>query len=83
MKKKIGKTGTAERPLSDLGKASYMSYWTEIILKILKDTRNKSVSIKVKLFYKSLGNCESNWNRAHRYSILFRNYRSITLHYKW
>ena len=31
-----GKVGTPERPLSDLGKASYRGYWTRQILKVTK-----------------------------------------------
>lgn len=31
------RVGTPERPLSDLGYVSYMSYWTRVILNILKD----------------------------------------------
>jgi histone acetyltransferase MYST1 len=36
--------GSPEKPLSDLGKLSYRSYWTYVLLDILKDT--KGISIK-------------------------------------
>lgn len=32
------RVGTPERPLSDLGYVSYMSYWTRVILNIIKDS---------------------------------------------
>ena len=37
--------GSPEKPLSDLGKLSYRSYWTWVLLDILKDTQG-TVSIK-------------------------------------
>ena len=37
--------GTPEQPLSDLGKLSYRSYWSWVILEILRDART-SLSIK-------------------------------------
>jgi histone acetyltransferase MYST1 len=40
-----GVTGSPEKPLSDLGKLSYRSYWSWIILEILRDVRG-SLSIK-------------------------------------
>ncbi|XP_024529898.1 putative MYST-like histone acetyltransferase 1 isoform X1 [Selaginella moellendorffii] len=43
--KREGKSGTPERPLSDLGKVSFRSYWTRILLSILKDHRG-NLSIK-------------------------------------
>ena len=37
--------GSPEKPLSDLGKLSYRSYWSWVLLDILKDSRG-SISIK-------------------------------------
>jgi hypothetical protein len=44
--------GSPEKPLSDLGKLSYRSYWSYILLDILKDAQG-TVSIK-ELRYVSL-----------------------------
>ena len=40
-------TGSPEKPLSDLGKLSYRSYWSWVLLEILRDFRG-TLSIKVK-----------------------------------
>ena len=37
--------GSPEKPLSDLGKLSYRSYWSYVLLDILKDAQG-TVSIK-------------------------------------
>eukprot|EP00879_Flechtneria_rotunda_P015529 GHRR01016240.1.p1 GENE.GHRR01016240.1~~GHRR01016240.1.p1 ORF type:complete len:607 (+),score=179.00 GHRR01016240.1:807-2627(+) len=40
-----GKVGTPERPLSDLGRVSYRSYWTRVLMPVLKE-REGTISIK-------------------------------------
>eukprot|EP01126_Amoeba_proteus_P041767 TRINITY_DN4502_c0_g1_i2.p1 TRINITY_DN4502_c0_g1~~TRINITY_DN4502_c0_g1_i2.p1 ORF type:complete len:208 (-),score=29.60 TRINITY_DN4502_c0_g1_i2:84-707(-) len=43
LSKREGKVGTPEKPLSDLGLLSFRSYWTEVLLNILKDSKNLSI----------------------------------------
>ena len=43
--KREGKVGSPEKPLSDLGLLSYRSYWSSVLLKILRDFRG-TLSIK-------------------------------------
>ncbi|PHJ25125.1 histone lysine acetyltransferase myst-a, partial [Cystoisospora suis] len=40
------KAGTPERPLSDLGKASYVAFWTEVLIKTLLQRGEDRVSVQ-------------------------------------
>jgi hypothetical protein len=40
------KVGSPEKPLSDLGKLSYRSYWTFVLLTVLKEHRNEQLSVR-------------------------------------
>lgn len=43
--RRSAQVGTPERPLSDLGRVSYRSYWTRVLMPVLKE-RQGSISIK-------------------------------------
>ncbi len=47
LSKREGKAGSPEKPLSDLGKISYRSYWTHVLLSLLsKQSAQDNVQIK-------------------------------------
>lgn len=41
------KRGTPERPLSDLGKASYMAYWAQVLLPIIKQRHETGLPVSI------------------------------------
>ncbi|TSK22676.1 Histone acetyltransferase KAT6B [Bagarius yarrelli] len=46
LSRREGQAGSPEKPLSDLGRLSYLAYWKSVILEYLHNQPDKSVSIK-------------------------------------
>uniref|UniRef100_A0A670K7X2 Histone acetyltransferase n=1 Tax=Podarcis muralis TaxID=64176 RepID=A0A670K7X2_PODMU len=46
LSKREGQAGSPEKPLSDLGRLSYMAYWKSVILECLYHQNDKQLSIK-------------------------------------
>lgn len=49
-----GQAGSPEKPLSDLGKVSYLAYWKSVIIEYLHKYQDARVSIKGITDYKFL-----------------------------
>lgn len=46
LSKREGQAGSPEKPLSDLGRLSYMAYWKSVILECLYHQNDRQISIK-------------------------------------
>ncbi|XP_023668070.2 histone acetyltransferase KAT6A isoform X2 [Paramormyrops kingsleyae] len=46
LSKREGQPGSPEKPLSDLGRLSYMAYWRSVVLECLHDLRDRQVTIR-------------------------------------
>ncbi|KAM8974105.1 histone acetyltransferase KAT6A isoform 2-T2 [Pelodytes ibericus] len=46
LSKREGQAGSPEKPLSDLGRLSYMAYWKSVVLECLHHNRDRQLSIK-------------------------------------
>jgi histone acetyltransferase HTATIP/histone acetyltransferase MYST1 len=41
----VDKIGTPERPLSDLGRESYLSWWTQRIIEYIRERKDEEVTL--------------------------------------
>lgn len=46
LSKQEGQPGSPEKPLSDLGRLSYMAYWRSVVLECLHEVRDQQISIR-------------------------------------
>ncbi|KAJ3604414.1 hypothetical protein NHX12_029155 [Muraenolepis orangiensis] len=46
LSKREGQPGSPEKPLSDLGRLSYMAYWHSVVLECLHEVRDRQLSIR-------------------------------------
>uniref|UniRef100_A0A3P9LJ75 Histone acetyltransferase n=1 Tax=Oryzias latipes TaxID=8090 RepID=A0A3P9LJ75_ORYLA len=46
LSKREGQPGSPEKPLSDLGRLSYMAYWRSVVLECLHELRDRQISIR-------------------------------------
>uniref|UniRef100_A0A668ARS7 Histone acetyltransferase n=2 Tax=Myripristis murdjan TaxID=586833 RepID=A0A668ARS7_9TELE len=46
LSKREGQPGSPEKPLSDLGRLSYMAYWRSVVLECLHEVRDRQLTIR-------------------------------------
>lgn len=46
MSKREGQPGSPEKPLSDLGRLSYMAYWRSVVLECLHEVQDRQITIR-------------------------------------
>ncbi|KAM4576409.1 histone acetyltransferase KAT6A isoform 2-T2 [Odontesthes bonariensis] len=46
LSKREGQPGSPEKPLSDLGRLSYMAYWRSVVLECLHEVRDRQIAIR-------------------------------------
>ncbi|XP_028851864.1 histone acetyltransferase KAT6A isoform X2 [Denticeps clupeoides] len=46
LSKREGQPGSPEKPLSDLGRLSYMAYWRSVVMECLHEIRDRQISIR-------------------------------------
>ena len=46
LSKHEGQPGSPEKPLSDLGRLSYMAYWRSVVLECLHEVRDRQITIR-------------------------------------
>lgn len=46
LSKREGQPGSPEKPLSDLGRLSYMAYWRSVVLECLHEVRDRQITIR-------------------------------------
>lgn len=47
LSKREGQPGSPEKPLSDLGRLSYMAYWRSVVLECLHEVRDRQITIRL------------------------------------
>lgn len=46
LSKREGQPGSPEKPLSDLGRLSYMAYWRSVVLECLHEVQDRQITIR-------------------------------------
>lgn len=83
LSKREGQPGSPEKPLSDLGRLSYMAYWRSVVLECLHELRDRQITIRqlskltgicpqdITTTLHSLNMLEQRGDRSEIYSIFF------------